>query len=233
MRVGIIGSGVAGLSCADGLAAAGHDVALFDKGRGPGGRMSTRHVELDGRTLGFDHGAQYFTTRDPAFKARVAEWERAGLAARWPAAGDDAWVGTPGMSAPIAAMAAAHRVSWGVTVEAIEREADGWRLVGPAGNVRFEAVAVAVPAEQAAPLLAPHRPDFASLAGRARSAPCWTAMIAFPEPIGASRTIIRQQGAIGWAARDGNKPGRGDAETWVVQPHPTGRPCIWKRSASP
>ena len=61
MQIAIVGTGMAGLSCATRLAALGHEVALFDKGRGPGGRMATRRVEADGTLLRFDHGAQYFT----------------------------------------------------------------------------------------------------------------------------------------------------------------------------
>ena len=45
MRIAIIGAGMAGLSCADALRDEGHEIALFDKGRGPGGRMSTRRVD--------------------------------------------------------------------------------------------------------------------------------------------------------------------------------------------
>ena len=90
MRIAIVGAGIAGLSCADALAARGHRVRLFDKGRCPGGRMSTRRAQLDGRDMQFDHGAQYFTARDADFVAQVRRWEDVGLAARWPPAGDDA-----------------------------------------------------------------------------------------------------------------------------------------------
>lgn len=54
MRIAVIGSGMAGLSCADMLERAGHAVALFDKGRGPGGRMSTKRVEVDGLAPRFE-----------------------------------------------------------------------------------------------------------------------------------------------------------------------------------
>ncbi|MBJ7444199.1 MAG: NAD(P)-binding protein, partial [Sphingobium sp.] len=39
MTLAIIGAGMAGLACADRLAEDGVAVRLFDKGRGPGGRM--------------------------------------------------------------------------------------------------------------------------------------------------------------------------------------------------
>lgn len=67
-RVGIEGAGIAGLSCAHVLREAGVPVTLFDKGREPGGRLSTRRGEF-----AFDHGAQYFTADDDAFRSAVAE----------------------------------------------------------------------------------------------------------------------------------------------------------------
>ena len=69
MRVAIVGAGLAGLACADQLVAGGHQVSLFDKGRGPGGRMSTRRME-DG--WAFDHGAPWFAAHDPAQADRSA-----------------------------------------------------------------------------------------------------------------------------------------------------------------
>lgn len=41
MRIGIVGAGMAGLACAEKLEKCGHMVFVLDKGRGPGGRMST------------------------------------------------------------------------------------------------------------------------------------------------------------------------------------------------
>ena len=64
-RVLIIGAGMAGLSCAAALGSVGHAVTLIDKARGPGGRMSTRRVDTPLGQAAFDHGAQYFTARDP------------------------------------------------------------------------------------------------------------------------------------------------------------------------
>ncbi len=111
MRIGIIGAGMAGLSCAQALRHQGHNVIVFDKGRGPGGRMSTRHVGTPLGEAAFDHGAQYLTARDPAFLAQVDRWARVGHVARWSPAGVDAWVGTPAMNEPIRAMARDGAVS--------------------------------------------------------------------------------------------------------------------------
>jgi predicted NAD/FAD-dependent oxidoreductase len=220
MDVVILGAGIAGLACADQLLAAGHQVTLFDKGRGPGGRMSTRRVELDGHQLQFDHGAQYFTVRDDRFRRQVREWETHGVAGPWHQAGPDAWVGTPAMNAPVRHMAAAHRVHFGHHVVGLTRDAQGWhvrlqeRQHGP-----FDAAIIALPAEQAAAILGTHDLMMAADAMAARSQPCWTAMIAFEDRVPIATDCIRQHGIIGWAARDGAKPGRQDGETWVVQAH--------------
>ncbi|RUA23173.1 FAD-dependent oxidoreductase [Billgrantia gudaonensis] len=55
----IIGAGIAGLACARALQDAGHPVTLFEKARGPGGRMASRHLG----TATVDLGAQYFSVR--------------------------------------------------------------------------------------------------------------------------------------------------------------------------
>ncbi len=221
MQIAIVGAGMAGLSCATRLAALGHDVALFDKGRGPGGRMATRRVEADGTMLRFDHGAQYFTARDPRFVEQVARWEREGVVARWDAAGADAWVGTPAMNAPIKAMAGRHDVQFGTRIEQLLRDGDGWQLDGEgAPDRRFDAVVVALPAEQAGPLLQQHASAMGDLADTTSSAPCWTIMAAFEQRLPSEQDTIRHHGAIGWAARNNAKPGRGSAECWVVQASP-------------
>lgn len=75
----IIGAGISGLLCAHELKAAGSTVRLIDKGRGVGGRMSTRRM-----AGGFlDHGAQFFTARDPRFAAYVDAWLQAGVIREW------------------------------------------------------------------------------------------------------------------------------------------------------
>ena len=231
MTFAIIGAGMAGLSCAEALAERGHSVRLFDKGRGPGGRMSTRRVEVEGRTLAFDHGAQYVTARDPAFVARMERWEAAGVAARWPAAAPDAWVGTPGMNALVKAMAANHDVRWACRVERIERAGGGWRLLGEGlDETGFDAVVIAVPAEQVAALVrAPRAGDGTnggarlSLAalldchGRLRHLGAWTPPTSCAPatglseggPIGLGRPRLRQAG-----------PRRGEVECWVLQATP-------------
>lgn len=217
----IIGGGMAGLSAATALAGAGARVTVLDKGRGPGGRMAARRVEIGGEPVSFDHGAQYFTARDPAFRAAVAGWEAAGVAARWPAAGADAWVGTPGMNAPIRAMAEGLDVRWNVRAERLCRDGGFLRVEAGEAVFRADTVLVAVPAEQTAVLLAEVAPDFAARAAAVASAPCWAVMAGFAAPLPLADTFRSETGPISWAARNSAKPGRSGTETWVIHASPT------------
>lgn len=216
----IIGGGMAGLSAASALVSTGQSITVLDKGRGPGGRMAARRVEVAGETLRFDHGAQYFTARDPAFRVTVAAWEQAGVAARWPAAGEDAWVGTPGMNACVKAMSESLDVRWGVRAERISRAGGLWRV--EAGDQAFSAstLLVAVPAEQAAVLLSGVAPDLAALASSVSSAPCWAVMASFAEALSAPDTFRSDTAPISWAARNSAKPGRSGSEAWVIHASP-------------
>ena len=79
MRVVVVGAGIAGLMAAQTLVKNGHDVIVVDKGRSPGGRLATRRI--DDATL--DHGAQFFTVRDPLFKSHVEKWIASGVVTEW------------------------------------------------------------------------------------------------------------------------------------------------------
>ncbi len=221
MTIAVIGAGIAGLACAERLVAAGRSVILFDKGRRPGGRVSTRRVETVSGEASFDHGAQYVTVRDPAFAARIEAWRREGLVVAWPAAGGDAYVGMPGMDAPVAAVAARLDVRRSTRVDALERDDAGWRLTGEGiGETAFAAVVVTVPAEQVAALAERWDPKLAAAAVAMHSEPCLTVMAAFPERLAIVADVVRHAGPIGWATRNSAKPGRTGPEAWVIQAEP-------------
>jgi renalase len=218
MDFAIVGAGMSGVACADALSAAGHSVALFDKGRGAGGRMATRRLQTSLGEVTIDHGAQYFTARDPAFKNLVHEWQALGAVAPWPPAGPDAWIGVPGMNALVKRMVSSQVVAWEHLVTGLIRRPGGWWAMGDNGETGpFDAVVLALPAEQAANILALHDFAMTRVALTARSQPCWTGMFVFDRPLHGVPTVLRDAGAIAWAARNSAKPGRPRPESWVVQ----------------
>lgn len=221
MRIAIVGAGLAGLSCAKALSATGHQPVVFEKSRGVGGRVATRRATLAGTETGFDHGAQYMTARDPGFLALMRGWEAEGLVAPWPEAGDDAWVGMPGMNAPLRALAEKLDIRREQRVTSITRHGTHWHVAVEHDAVEtVDAVVVAVPAEQAVPLLGAIAPDWAALASETVSDPCWTVMAAFEARLPIAANVVTKQAPIVWAARNSGKPGRSGPEAWVIQADP-------------
>lgn len=216
MKVAIVGAGVAGLACAERLQSRGIAAALFDKGKRPGGRLSTLY--LDG--MAWDFGCRFIKPVGNAFAQQADTWVKAGLLAPWQDGPDGAFVGVPGMNAFVAAQSELHDVSFNALVQRIERNGAGWFLSGAdLSEGPFAALIIAIPAEQAAPLLSLQDLNMAREAATVRSHPCWSVMAAFDQPL-AVPAYLQDRGAIAWAARDNSKPGRGTAECWVIQASP-------------
>ncbi|WP_045362321.1 NAD(P)/FAD-dependent oxidoreductase [Mycoavidus cysteinexigens] len=246
--VAVVGAGLAGLACAQVLAQAGCIVHVFDKSRGPSGRMSTRRADDAQVTWQCDHGAQYFTARDADFRAEVQRWQQAGAAALWPArlASHDGqgfaplhtplerFVGTPRMTAPAAHLVRTLgalppplvpvQVRLQTTVQALETSASGWSLTSAehaSHATRYRAVLLAVPAPQAVPLLTPVAPDGAALAASALMRGCWAVMVRCIAPVSLPCDgVFINSGPLRWLARDSNKPGRTGPETWLLHASP-------------
>jgi predicted NAD/FAD-dependent oxidoreductase len=212
---------MAGLSCAEALIRAGIRVSLFDKGRGPGGRMASRRIETSLGPAVFDFGAQYFTARDNAFSEEVRSWEASGVVTRWPAARHNAYIGTPTMHTILHHLTQRYDVSFTALVKGLKRRGRHWQLICEGHDqTLFDGVVLALPAEQTAPILTLHDFELAQAALFARSQPCWTGMFAFGERLAHDSGIVRNSGIIVWAARDNAKPGRSGPERWVVQAAP-------------
>jgi renalase len=250
LPIAIVGAGLAGLSCAQALQQTGHTVHVFDKSRGPSGRMSTRRAEDAQGPWQCDHGAQYFTARDPAFRAEVARWQQASVAALWgarlrsfdgqawttPDTPLDRFVGTPRMTSPcgwlaqqlVAGADGAAMTRWQTTVQQLARHADGWALTSAEHGMhaeRYAAVLLAVPAPQVLPLWSPVAPEGAALAASARMRGSWAVMLRCATPVTLPLDgAFVNTGPLRWVARDSSKPGRqadgAGPETWLLHASP-------------
>jgi predicted NAD/FAD-dependent oxidoreductase len=230
MKAGIVGAGIAGLTCARRLLEGGAAVRVLDKARGPGGRASTRRAN----GLRFDHGAQYLTVRTSGFRKTVREMIDAGSVALWEGRivkldGGSVqetrqrkrFVGVPGMSAVAGFLAEGVDVTQQATVEEISRQESGWRLRTQEGHEEdCDVVILAVPAPQALALL-PARSSLRDPVARVEMSPCLAAMASFPEPLRLGYEAAFVHGSpLSWIARNAGKPGRGDEECWVLHAGP-------------
>jgi predicted NAD/FAD-dependent oxidoreductase len=125
------------------------------------------------------------------------------------------------MNAPLRHMAETLDMRWGQRADSISRNDGRWQVVVGEQTHSFDRLVIAVPAEQGSVLLADAAPGIAKRAAAVRSDPCWTIMVLFDEPLDIKADILSDEKApIPWAARNGAKPGREGAESWVIQGSP-------------
>jgi len=205
LNIAIIGAGIAGITAARTLVKAGHRVHVFEKSRGAGGRMSTRDTNFGT----FDHGAQYFTVRDPRFSLAIQAvpgstdicrpWSANAVRVLDPlghvfeaarSTKDAHFVAKPGMNALVRHWAAplGPAISYNTQVNRLERGTKGlWTVHTENQNVAgFDHVLLAIPFIQAANLLKASGKEAANAKwlkamDAVDVAPCWTMMVAFPK----------------------------------------------------
>lgn len=227
MRIAIIGAGMAGLAAARTLQSAGLEAVVYDKGRGPGGRMVSKRTEHGS----IDLGAQYFTARDPAFQAVVADWQAAGVVLPWsvtpvvlperqPARPESRLVGVPRMSALARHLADGLNIQSTVQVSEITRELTGWVLRERTGATlgEFDQVLLTAPAPQSQSLLAEPSPRLATEAASATMQPCWSVGLVLERPLEVDFDAgFPSSGPLGWVARSGSRPERPHwPEIWIL-----------------
>lgn len=216
----VIGAGLAGAAAAECLTDAGQRVIVLDKGRGPGGRLSTRRA--DGGT--FDHGAAMLQASSEAFHQWLAQRVAFGVAARW----RHGWVGVPGMNALVAAALAGATVQWQAPVASLRLASGGWQARDATGALLAEAVRliVAIPAPQASTVLRTSGQQalmpWIDALERVRYSPCWAGLFAVDDAGRPASTPVldeagtRPSGILEAVYRDADKPGRADVGHWVV-----------------
>ena len=227
--IAVIGAGLAGLVVSHELARV-HDVVVFEKSRGVGGRMATRCAG----SFEFDHGAQFFTARSAAFRAFLEPLIEAGVVTNWPARfaelrrdeiiaiwqwGEEHphYVGVPAMNAIGKALASDLDIRLDTAVRSLTRSGERWVLVGD-GQERlgeFDWVIVTTPASQAADLLA--TTSIASAAAKARMDACYALLLGFDDPPDLSwQAALVRDADISWISVNSSKPGRQANSSLVV-----------------
>lgn len=215
----VIGAGVSGIACARALRSAGVPVRLIDKGRGIGGRVATRRVDIAGESFTFDHGAQYLDQSEDA--ERIAKLGQGAMDVWQLGDRTSRFVGVPGMAALPKALAYGLDVTLNTLVTTVVGRGALWEIETDVGKMMASHVVVTVPAPQLAPILG----ETHAIVQRSTSAvmrPCLTLMAAFDRDTPAPFVTRRDANALlTWIAQNNTKPGRSTAyQTWVAQAHP-------------
>ena len=234
-HIAIIGAGLSGLTLATQLADIAH-ITVFEKHDHVSGRMATR--EHDGYT--YDHGAQFFTVKHPAFQRLIEDMLMQGAVARWDAkfaeidgvhvracrdwdAGFPHYVGVPGMASGGQWMAMqlqqrGVQILCNTQVGALHKTQGAWTLLGLDGQVlgQFDWVITTIPAAQAARLL-PDHVDYLTTLNDVQMLPCYALMLGFDQPIARSWDVAHVTNSVlSWISVNASKPERNDHTTLVV-----------------
>lgn len=238
--IAIVGSGLAGLTAGILLKSQGHTVTLFEKSRGPGGRLSAKRVT--GTSV--DMGGQYFTARNPEFlpflrkhagSAAIATWngnlgyqQDNGDWAEFPA--EQRYVGAPRMTAITRGLSESLNVQAQTRIARMQRDKNTgqWRLYDTDNSDLgiFDQVIITAPPAQAQELLADSSaPELAAELDNAVSQilPCWAVAAKFSaSPFQRFDGMRVANSALFWVANNRSKPGRSDpdgtqnADQWWV-----------------
>lgn len=221
-RVAIVGAGLAGLTVARHIGDSAQAV-VFEKSRGPGGRMATRRAP----PFAFDHGAQFFTANEPAFIAAVRSWQQAGVVKIWQprfaeldrrtVVAERDWdaehphfVGTPGMNEIGRYLSSGLDVRLQTPVESVNPRGSGWQLIAADGADLgvFDWLIVTAPATQAAALLPESFAHHRALS-ETQMQGCFALMLGFNQPRQLPwQAALVHNADISWVSVNSSKPDR-------------------------
>lgn len=190
----VLGAGISGLLAAQNLQSQGLTVKIIDKSRGVGGRMATRRSDHGT----FDHGAQYFSTQNPAFRELVEGWLQAGVAKHWsdgfrlqtgePRSSDlPRYRGAPSMTAIPKLLAQDLDIALKTKATAIRSTTQGWTIdTEQADPLHARALILTAPVPQTLTLLDAGQTtlpdDVRHALERIQYAPCLALMVSLPLP---------------------------------------------------
>ena len=233
-RVAIIGAGIAGLSCARELQSHGLSADVYEKSRGPSGRMSTRRTP----DWSADHGAQYFTARDPHFIQEVENWIKTGSAAIWKPklkvyeagvwrnsnSDEIRYVGTPNMNSPGKHLAEELSIQYEATISQMQRKSGKWHLqCNEIGDIPtlYDFVVLAIPAPQASVLIKDLDDRASRITATGQMKACWTMMAHLPHQLTTDfdAAFINQE-IISWICQNRSKPMR-QSNLWTIHGNPS------------
>lgn len=206
----IIGAGMSGLAAANLLLKNNWKVTVLDKGRGVGGRMSTRRL-TDGKA---DHGAQYFSAKTNDFQAFTQELLAKNIIDEWHVEGKafKRFVGKNGMSVIPKYMSESLDVRTSERAIGIKKNGTKYEVLSESGNsFTADVLLVTSPAPQTVDLLKNSELAVGSSVFEALESivylPCIAvmALVNTAPELPASGNITFENGEIAWIADNAKK----------------------------
>jgi renalase len=216
----VIGAGIAGLTVASNIDALGYRVAVFEKARGTGGRLSSKRVASDdGEFMAFDLGCVSITGESSAFSEQLQRWHSGGVIAPWwkDHQNQTHYVALPRNSGLTRHLSTNIECHFSKKITSIQRINGVWHLFNDNAEnikllVRSKNVIIAAPPAQAYDLLpADHRfkRDLDNVTVDAQ----WVVGLEADNDLSASSVITYPQSdSIFSISQESRKPGRRDSD---------------------
>lgn len=212
----IIGAGLAGLACANRLQAAGQTVEVFEKARGAGGRLSSRHR----LNTTFDLGCQQLNAATPEFSQALQLWQKKS----WVASHDQqTFYGLPRMSGLTRQLSKHLTLHLSTRIVGLHKKATGWWLEDEQGQQfgPYQQVTLATPVAQAVPLIASHSEALSQQLAFAKHSPCWVAYFVLPDKLAVARSDAANNAHSShlrrWTLLNTKPAQQENVQKWVVE----------------
>lgn len=239
LNILIIGTGIAGLTCAQQLSRSGHHPTLIDKSKGLGGRLATRRLN----NTHADHGVCYLKPKSESFGRWIDDLVNDGILRIWTDRIHQLDRNftlqaprkiAPCYASPQGATAIAKHLAKGLTiipdrrVTHLEPIDNGWRLTATNGadldSIETHQIILAIPPAQALELLEPIAPiHIIDLLKTVEFAPSITAIATYPAELLSSAETLPWRGIqcddaeLGWIGLDSSKQLQPKKPVIVVQ----------------
>lgn len=221
-RIAIIGAGLSGLTVFNKLKNIA-DVTIFEKSASVGGRINVRYSSY----FEFDHGAQFFTVKDPNFSSFLKPFIELGVVKQWNARFAEIdgntidfqrkwgsefphYIGAPAMNSFLESLSGNVNIIFGTKVEGMKPNGEFWKLYdGEQKSLGcYDWVISTAPAPQTNKIL-PRIFKFRDILTEIKMSACFSLMVGFSEPIdlGFEAAVVKNSD-LSWISFNSSKPDR-------------------------
>tara|TARA_B100000963_G_scaffold76097_1_gene64217 strand:+ start:889 stop:1857 length:969 start_codon:yes stop_codon:yes gene_type:complete len=199
-KIVVIGSGIAGLAAANHLNPKNFNITVLDKGKYPGGRISTRK----NKEFIFNHGAQFFTAKSNEFKKICQSGVKDNILINWNTfSKKNRYIGNPNMREFSFWFSKNLKIYQQTLVKNIEYN-DSFSIITNNKKFKADGLIITAPSSQAAELIKNLDNQMYNLIEKVTYFPCWCLMLSIKD-MNLKHFDIDEKSIFSWIISENNK----------------------------